>query len=325
MGRLALGLGLRAAAYVSGRHVYPSIEPRLSASFELVERVAVKASAARTQQPIHLLTTAAGIGLPADLWVPADSIGPERGWQGALGLAGSSRSGRLTWTLEGYWREMGGLVQYRDGAGFTSAFSDWQDLVVVGAGRSVGLEAFVQQRTDRATAWLAYTLARSDRRFPDLDGGAAFPYRYDRRHNVSGVAMVRVSRRFDVSAVGVYGTGDAVTLPVASFDATYLGARSVGYWIGSDAFAVEETAYGPRNRFRLPAYVRVDLGLTFYFRRGPRPHSLSLSVYNATNRKNPFLTTVQTRYDQATGAYRRQLVGVALFPVLPTVSYQFAF
>jgi len=325
VGRLGLGLGLRAALYVSGRNRYPSLEPRLAVSFQLHERVALKASAARTQQPVHLLTTAAGIGLPADLWVPADSIGPERGWQAGLGLAGSSPSGRTTWTLEGYVRRMDGFVAYRDGAGFTSAFDDWQDLVVTGSGRSVGLEAFMQHRTDRVTAWLAYTLASADRRFPDLDGGVAFPYRYDRRHSLSGVAMLRLSRRFDLSAVAVYGTGDAVTLPVATFDATWLNARSVSYWIQSDAFAVEETAYGPRNRFRLPGYVRVDLGLTFYFRRGPRPHALALSVYNATNRKNPFLTTLQTRYDAEAGLYRRNLVGVALFPILPMIAYQFAF
>ena len=97
------------------------------------------------------------------------------------------------------------------------------------------------------------------------------------------------------------------------------------YWIRSNEYAVEETAYGPRNRFRLPNYGRLDLGATFYFRRGDRPHALSLNVYNATNRKNPFVTTLDSRYDEATGEGRRQLIGIALFPILPTLSYQFAF
>jgi hypothetical protein len=323
--RLALGLGLHAALYVSGAHRYPSLEPRLSAAFQLRERLAVKASAAVTQQPIHLLTTGTGTGLPADLWVPADSIGPQRGWQAALGLAGSSASGRTTWTLEGYWREMRGLVSYRDGASFTTAFEDWQELVVTGAGRAAGVEAFIQHRTDRLTAWVGYTLAKTDRRFDALDGGAAFPFRYDRRHDVSAVALLRLSRRFDVSAVLVYGTGDAVTLPAAVYDATYLASGSVDYWIRTYAEADEEVAYGPRNRYRLPAYARVDLGATLYFRRGPRPHALALNVYNATNRKNPFVTTLDARFDEAAGESRQQLVGIALFPVLPTLSYQFAF
>ena len=322
--RLQLGLGLHGAVYLTDDHVYPSLEPRASVALQLRERLALKASAAITQQPIHLLTTGAGIGLPADLWVPADSIGPQRGTQFAAGLAGSTPSGRTTWTLEGYWRDMRGLVAYREGAAFTTPFDNWQDLVVTGDGTSRGLELFVQHRTERLTTWLGYTLAKTDRTFPDLNGGETFPFRYDRRHDVSAVGIYQISKPFDVSAAFVYGTGDAVTLPVAAYDGTYFNFGSVDGWLRGDN-TDETTVYGPRNGFRLPAYVRLDLGATWYFRRGPRPHALSLNVYNATNQKNPFLTTFDNEYDEQTGQRRQTLVGVALFPVLPTLSYQFSF
>lgn len=322
--RLELGLGLHGAIYTTGGYTYPSLEPRVSAAYQLLPRLAVKASAAVTQQPLHLLTTGAGVGLPADLWVPADSIGPQRGTQVAVGLAGSSPSGRTTWTLEGYWRDMRGLVAYREGAAFTTPFDDWQELVVTGDGTSRGLELFVQHRTDRLTTWLGYTLAKTDRQFDALNGGEAFPFRYDRRHDVSAVALYQLSRAFDVSAAFVYGTGDAVTLPVAAYEGTRFGYTTPDRWIDG-SYAEETTVYGPRNGHRLPAYVRLDLGATWYFRRGPRPHALSLNVYNATNQKNPFLTTFDTEYDMQTGQRRQKLVGVALFPVLPTISYQFSF
>ncbi len=324
IGPLTLGLGVHGALYASGRHRYPSIEPRLSAALRLFPRLAMKASAAVTQQPVHLLTTGAGIGLPADLWVPADSVGPERGAQVALGLAGSSRSGRTTWSVEGYWRSMRGLVAYRDGAAFTTPFDDWQELVVTGEGRSRGFEALVEHRTDRLTAWLAYTLARTDRRFDAIAGGAWFPYRYDRRHDVSAVAVARLGR-VDASVAAVYGTGDAVTLPAATYDATFLSSGSVGYWTASVPAAASEVAYGPRNGHRLPAYARLDLGLTLHLRRGDRPHAVALHVYNALNRKNPFVTLLDERTDSATGEVRQQLVGIALFPVLPSLSYRFGF
>ena len=48
-------------------------------------------------------------------------------------------------------------------------------------------------------------------------------------------------------------------------------------------------------------------------------------MYNATNQKNPFLTTFDNERDPETGQSRQKLVGVALFPVLPTLSYQFSF
>ena len=322
--RVTLGLGVHGALYASGGAVYPSLEPRLSASVQLRDRLAVKVSAAVTQQPIHLLTSA-GIGLPADLWVPAtDQVGPQRGAQAAVGLAGSSPSGATTWTLEGYWREMRGLVAYREGAAFTTPFENWEDLVVTGDGRSRGVELFVQHRTDRLTTWLGYTLAKTDRQFDALNEGERFPFRYDRRHDLSTVALYRLSKRFDVSAAFVWGTGDAVTLPVAEYGGTPFAFGGVERWV-NPTFSDDVTVYGPRNAFRLPAYVRADLGVTLYFRRGPRPHALALNVYNATNQKNPFLTVLDDEFDPQTGARRRQLTGVALFPVLPTLSYQFAF
>ena len=333
--RLTLALGFHGALYTSGGAVYPSLEPRISAALQLRERLALKVSAATTQQPLHLLTSAAGIGLPADLWVPATArIGPEHGVQAAVGLAGSSVSGRTTWTLETYGRTMRGLVEYRPGALFASPFDDWQDLVVTGSGRSLGLEAFVQHRTDRLSAWLGYTLARSDRQSDALNGGARFPFRYDRTHDVSAVALYRLSRKFDVSAAWTFGTGDAVTLPRAEFESPVFSSGNVSNWARRAGFegyygSTEATAYSARNGFRLPATYRLDVGVTLFFRRGPRPHALALNVYNATNHKNVFVATTarHTEYNPETGAAttRRELRGLSIFPVLPTLSYQFSF
>ena len=272
LGPVTLGLGVRAARYATPGHAYPSLEPRAAVSVRVGRGVSVQASAGRAQQPVHLLTTGAGIGLPADLWVPADSVGPQRGEQVAAGLSGSHRDGRTTWSLGGYWRSMRGLVAYRDGAAFTTAFDDWQDLVVTGEGRSRGLEVLVRHRAGAVTAQAAYTLARTDRRFDAVGGGAWFPYRYDRRHDVSATVSATVGR-FDLSAVAVYGTGDAVTLPAATYDATFLAPGSIAYWTESHPQSAPEVAFGPRNGHRLPAYARLDLGATFYLRRGPRPHA----------------------------------------------------
>ncbi|WP_412061876.1 TonB-dependent receptor [Rubrivirga sp. IMCC45206] len=323
-GPLTFDFGVHAALYAAGPYRYPTAEPRLSAALRVLRRVSLKASFATAQQPVHLLTTGAGIGLPADLWVPADSVGPERGTQLAAGLAGSSASGRTTWSVEGYWRSMQGLVAYRDGAAFTSPFDDWQELVVTGEGRSRGLEVLVEHRGPRLRAWLAYTLASSTRRFDAIADGAWFPYRYDRRHDVSAVASVRLSARVDAAVTAVYGTGDAVTLPSATYDATYLSSGSIAYWAASVPSSTSEVAYGPRNGHRLPAYSRVDVGLTYFLRRGPRPHAVALHVYNALNRKNPFVTLLDDRTDPATGDTRQQLVGISLFPILPSLSYRFA-
>ena len=323
---VTLNLGLHATTYMSGGALYPSLEPRLAASWRARERLALKASFATAQQPLHLLTTA-GIGLPADLWVPAtERVGPQTGWQAAVGAAGSTASGRTTWTVETYWREMRNLVAYREGSSFVSPFDDWQDLVVQGEGRSIGLEIFLQHRADRLSAWLGYTLARTDRQFDEIDRGNRFPYRYDRAHDVSAVALYELSRAFDVSAAWTYGSGDAVTLPSATYLRPNYEFGGIERWLSRDGqYLSEATAYGDRNGFRLPAYHRLDLGATWYFRRGPRPHALALNIYNAYNRKNPFLTQLDSVYDEETGASEQKLKGITIFPILPTFSYQFSF
>ena len=265
-----------------------------------------------------------------------DRVAPERGIQGALGLAGSSVSGRTTWTVEAYARTMRGLVAYREGALFSSPFDDWQDLVVTGQGRSRGVEAFVQHRTDRLAAWLGYTLARTDRQFDEVNGGEWFPFRYDRTHDISASAVYTANKRFDLSASWTFGTGDAVTLPRAEFESPRFNSGNVSDWVqamatgGFSNGSQTATAFSSRNGFRLPAYHRLDLGATLYFRRGTRPHALALNVYNAYNRKNTFITLLQDQrgdYNPNTGTQERtrQLTGIAIFPVLPTLSYQFAF
>jgi len=322
---LTVSAGLHATAYISGSAVFPSVEPRLAARLAVRERLALKASFATAQQPLHLLTTA-GVGLPADLWVPAtERVGPQTGWQAAVGAAGSTLSGNTTWTVETYWREMNDLVAYREGSSFVTPFDDWQDLVVQGDGRSVGLEVFVQHRADRLSAWLGYTLARTDRQFDAIDNGDRFPYRYDRTHDVSMVALYELSKAFDVSAAWTYGSGDAVTLPSATYFRPEYEFGGIETWLGGQGFLQEATAYGDRNGFRLPAYHRLDLGATWYFRRGPRPHALALNIYNAYNRKNPFLTILDDVYDSEVGRSETKLRGVTLFPILPTFSYQFSF
>ena len=331
-----LQAGLHGAVYTSEGRAFPSVEPRLSARLALAERVSAKASFAVTQQPLHLLTTGGGIGLPADLWVPAtDRVAPQRGWQAALGLGGSLPDGRTSWSAEAYTRRMDGLVAYRPGAAFVTPFDDWQDLVVTGEGRSSGLELYAEHRTDGLSGWLGYTLAKTDHRFDAFDSGAWFPYRYDRRHDLSAVALYQLSRRVDVSAAFVFGTGDAVTLARATYRRPRYEFGDPEEWLrtapdlyGYGSNEREANAYGQRNGFRLPAYHRLDVGATLYFRRGPRPHALALNIYNAYNRKNPFVTTLDNDVPYVPGAevqQRARLRGVAIFPILPTLSYQFSF
>ena len=341
LGALAVGAGVRASAYAVEGNTYGAIEPRLSARLDVGRGLAVRASGARMTQYLHLLTTAGGLGLPADLWVPATArVRPERAWQASVGVEGgaettaappagaqTTRAGRTTWSLDAYAKTMTGLVAYRDDAALLRADADWQDQVAVGGGRSFGVEAAVAHAGPRTSVQAAYTLSRTDRQFDEVNGGARFPYRYDRTHDLAVAVRHRLSRRFDVSAAAFYQTGQAVTLPVAEYFPAQpaIDLTNELFSVSTGGLSHIARVYGPRNGYRLPAHARLDASIDLYFRRGPRPHALSLHVYNVTNRANAFYATVESRFDPETDESRQVLVGKSVLPVLPTLSYQFSF
>lgn len=328
VGPALVNLGLRASGYAVDGRTYGALEPRVGVRLDLGGGLAARGSVARMTQYLHLLTTVGGLGLPADLWVPATGrVPPERSWQAAVGVEGAATTGlgRTRWSLDGYVKDMDGLVTYREGAGLVRADADWQGQVTTGGGRAAGLELSVAHESARTAARLAYTLAHADRQFDAVDGGARYPYRYDRRHDLGLGLRHRLSGRVDVSAQFVYQSGLPFTVPAATYFAANPGFE-LAYPSDIGSYGSEQTfTYGARNGARLPAAHRLDLGATWFFRRGDRPHALSFDVYNVYNRRNPLYAEVGVRPDPESGEPRRVLVGKGVLPVLPSVSYQFSF
>jgi hypothetical protein len=320
--QVALGRNLEANAGlhfsqfdVEGR-AYRSLQPRLSAAWHLTDRLALKASFASVEQYVHLLTNS-GPGLPTDLWLPStDGLRPQRARQVAAGVSAAlpERLLGLDVTLEVYEKRMDGLIEYREGADFMGAVADgWRERLATGSGRAAGVELLLRKVRGATTGWIGYTLSRSSRRFAELNAGQPFPFRYDRTHDVSVVLTQRLSRRTDVSASWVYGTGQAIWVPENHF---YAGLHDplAG---GLDPETGGSFGYGARNNARLPAYHRLDLSLRLHFgNTGGR--TLSFGVFNLYNRQNAFY--VYPVMQEGSLQYRQ----MSLFPVLPWASYRFA-
>src|SRR5690606_26460518 len=153
-----------------------------------------------------------------------------------------SRDG-YTFGVEGYYKRMDGVIAYRDGASFIETGTSWEDKITSGEGAAYGLEVLLHKWRGRTTGWIGYTLAWARRRFDAINGGRSFPYRYDRRHDLSLVLTHRLSERRSLSLTWVYRTGIAVTLPVGRY---ILGGTTNDYYEG-------------RNGFRMRPYHRLDL------------------------------------------------------------------
>lgn len=310
--RLMANLGVHFSNFYVREKLYNSLQPRASLNFKLDEKSSIKASYAKTTQFLHLLTNTS-IGLPTDLWVPVtDSVPPQQGNQVALGYTRELPKGYRIST-EGYYKTMQNLIEYKEGASFFGSNQNWENLIEIGRGYSYGAEVLFEKKTGKTTGWIGYTLSWTNRKFENLNDGKEFPYRYDRRHDVSVVVTHKFNDRIDVGLVWVYGTGNAVTLALQKYNS-----------IGDGEYGETEVNHiAERNGYRMPSYHRLDLGVNIHKDKKWGQATWSIGVYNAYNRKNPFY--LQVGYLQNSFNDKKVLKQISLFPILPSISYSFKF
>ncbi len=309
--RLRINGGLHFSGFFVRDEEYFSLQPRISGRYLLSELTALKASYAHMAQFLHLLSNA-GIGLPTDLWVPpTDEIRPQFADQVAVGIV-RTLPRNFEINIEGYYKWMRNLIEYRDGASFVAGASNWEDQVAAGNGWSYGAEILLEKKVGKTSGWVGYTLAWTNRRFEELNFGNTFPYRYDRRHDIS-VALTHVfNERVDVGLVWVYGTGNAVSLPIERYQGL---ADPIAGFFGGDIGHIES-----RNNYRMPAYHRLDLGVNLHKPTKWGERTWNFGLYNAYSRQNPFFLYFSTDINGD-----QRLTQLALFPVLPSFTYNFKF
>ncbi len=301
--------GLHYSTYFVNGTTYQSLQPRFSTAYLINENWALKASYANMNQYIHLLSNS-GIGLPTDLWVSStNNVKPQQSNQIAMGSTHNLFENRFEFTAEVYYKWMDHLIAYKPGATFISN-SDWQDNVETGGnGEAYGLELLLRKQKGKTTGWIGYTLAWSNRQFENLNEGNPFPFKYDRRHDLSIVLNHQLTKRIDVGATWVYSTGNAFTGPQSY------------YTVGQDGNTpVDVLRYTDRNELRIPSYHRLDLSINFRKKKKWGERIWNISVYNAYSRRNPMFIYAKDRYGR-----KPSFQQVSLFPIIPSFSYIFKF
>lgn len=306
--------GVHFSSFYTGKKFYNSLQPRFTGRYMITENLSAKASYARMTQFLHLLTNT-GIGLPTDLWLPVtDKVPPQQSDQIAIGAAYTAKQ-QYEISLEGYYKKMKNLIEYKDGASFFGSETDWQKKIEIGEGWSYGTEVLVEKKRGKTTGWIGYTLSWTKRQFDNINFGETFPYRYDRRHDIGAAVTHKFNDRVDIGIVWVYGTGNAVSLGLERYN-------SLASVLPNDpqGGAAEVEHIENRNNYRMPAYHRIDLGVNLHKQTKWGKRTWSFGLYNAYSRQNPFYLYFST---DSNG--NRELTQVSLFPILPSVSYQFKF
>ncbi|MCF2489877.1 TonB-dependent receptor [Dyadobacter sp. CY347] len=321
--------GFRLSFFQTKTRLYVRPEPRISAALKLAKDFSVKASFAKMNQYVHLLSNT-GLGLPTDLWVPTtDKVAPQQSSQVAFGFAKDLEKPGLALTLEGYYKKMDNIISYKEGSSFISLNGDnanelnWEDNVTTGKGWSYGAEFMVQKKTGKLSGWVGYTLSWTKWKFPELNFGKTFYPRYDRRNDLSIVGIYELSKRITLSATWVYGTGNALTIPISKFT-TYGNHFVPNYW--NVTTGQTTTEYGEKNSYRAEPYHRMDVAIQFHKKKKRHERTWEFGLYNAYSRRNPFFYNINNKQDPTDPNKRvNVLTRYSLFPVLPSFSYNFKF
>jgi outer membrane receptor for ferrienterochelin and colicin len=307
--KMKANVGVRFTGFSVNNSFFFSAQPRLNMIYRLTNKLSVKASAVKMNQYIHLLANS-NLGLPTDLWVPVTKrIPPQRSYQFSGGLA-YNHDKSLEASMEIYYKKLNRVIEYKEGSGFGTSASNWQDVIEVGKGSTYGAEWLLQKNKGKLTGLLSYTLSWSNRQFDHINNGKRFPYKYDRRHEVKAVFIWKPTAKFELSADWIFATGNAISLPEAWYLDPY-NNRVIDIYKG-------------RNTYRLPDYHRLDISIKLMKQRKRYLRTWVFGVYNAYNRLNSIFVYKYLKYVD-TNTYESTFSRVTLFPILPSISYQFKF
>jgi hypothetical protein len=304
----ANGNKLDSIAYKQGQVVqsYGGFEPRATLRIAIDDETSVKAAVTRNLQYIHLVSNA-GSTLPTDLWVPSTyRVKPQISWQYAAGYFKNFSNNMFETSVEVYYKDMQNQIEYKEG--YTPSLKDPEEEFTFGKGWSYGSEFFVNKVKGRLTGWVGYTLSWTWRRFEGLNDGRKYVSKFDRRHDMSVVGSYELNRKWKLSSIFVYGTGNAVTVPER-------------FYFISGVLTQENSNI---NAYRLVPYHRLDFSATLtpnHKKKRKYTDYWVFSIYNIYSRQNPYFIYFDQEGSAINGNLKVEARQVSLFPILPSVTW----
>ncbi len=300
--------GLRASTAAVENAFYYGLEPRINVNYALKEYTSLKASYSLMRQYMHRVSSSSLV-LPTDLWYPVtESIKPQTSNQWSLGVFQGLPKWNLNASVEGYYKTMSNLIEYREGARLILN-DNFEKELVTGNGQAYGLEFLIRKQNGPVTGWISYTLSKSNRQFDDLNQGSRFPAKYDRTHDISIVNIFKISKRVDFSWVWVYTTGASFT-------------PQTGQYIVPNATLTEVElipVYSSRNAVKLSSSHRLDVNLIVKPKKEKTiKGEWQFSIYNFYNQSTPNQIRINSNGKSL------QYVQSGLFGFLPSIAYNFS-
>ena len=290
---------------------YNNPEPRISFNYVIDDKSSIKASYNRMSQYIQIVSNTAA-STPLDVYTPAtNNVKPLVADQAALGYFRNLKNNMFESSVEVYYKYMQNQLDYVDNADLLlNKYLEGQ--LLQGLGRAYGAELYLKKVKGKLTGWVSYTYSKTERLVRGISNDDWFFSKYDRTHMLNTSLAFDLNQRFTFSANFVYLSGTPATFPNAKLQV--------------QSYNIPYNTTNERNNYRISDYNRLDLGITYHFKKkvnSKREGSLVLSVYNVYNRRNAFSIFFRTKEGDpvVTEAVRYSVIG----SIIPALTYNFKF
>jgi len=328
--KLKVSAGFHNLLFNTTKYTKNYFQPRALMQYKLSPNSSTSLSYCKNTQALHLLANN-GVGMPTDIWVPADAYAkPEQAQQLNLNYTRYFFKRKYSLQADMYYKQMTSLIRYKEGFNLFSPKNDWNNSIYTnGKGTSYGLEVLAKKETGKLTGFVAYTLSKTTNQFEGLNNNKPFYFKYDRRHELNVFGNFAVNKNINLNANFYFATGNAITLPKGIYNVPMLTAGAVTNFGGLDYGLYNNSTNEPNyafyydgiNKQRTSSFHRLDIAATFSKQKKHGLRTWTVGIYNTYNHHNPFAYQYVYSYKQQ----ELVLKSVSVFQIMPFFSYDYKF
>ncbi|MBI2418144.1 MAG: TonB-dependent receptor [Ignavibacteriales bacterium] len=333
--------GLRAGRFKSEK-TFTDLEPRFSAKYRLSTDNSLKFAYGSFHQYVNRIPRL----FFASIWATADANTKPSAAEHYIFSFEQRLPNNLQLEAEVYYKKYHDLYEFNQNlnteikAGkYNEAgkpvYNSTQGIFRRGDGNSRGFELLLRKEAGTVTGWVSYTYAQTKHTFDGINQGKEYAPRHDRGNVVNLVLNGEFGSIFSsdwntqpesgtskwlLGLNFIYASGQPLTIPSSAYyvhtvptDDNGTGNNIPGYKLYPQSI----------NTYRLPAYVRMDVSVTYEKSFGGWSIAPYLQIFNIGNRKNLWFIDYQSEGDGNT--INQKVEKVNMLPLLPSLGINIKF
>lgn len=289
-----------------------TMEPRLGIAYKTGNSI-IRSGYSRVNQFLHLISNTTLIN-PSSVWKGSDQNIPRTVIdQFSLGYEYQMDKPNVTFSVDGFYKNMKDAIDFRDGAVLINNDALEQE-ILAGKGTAYGVEFMVSKGPGKLSGFLSYTFSRSFVKVIDekqgitINNGEKYPYYTDRPHSINASLDFQLTKKFTLSSNFTFTSGAPINAPIRVYQ---IEGKSI-------------PLYSERNAGRIPDYHRLDIVITKKNRvRKTKKNNdrWVLTLYNVYGRDNVATIFFSSQDDRPGQSFKLINVG----RIVPTLTYKFEF